>query len=58
MVNQIFTEDRKETQRKVKRARAKSRQTVMEQLKQSLTGLFMSYIYIQLIWVSLSLFHA
>ncbi|KAJ8717383.1 hypothetical protein PYW08_005782 [Mythimna loreyi] len=37
MVNQIFTEDRKETQRKVKRARAKSRQTVMEQLKQSLT---------------------
>lgn len=38
MINQIFTEDRKETQRKIKRARAKSRQTVMEQLKQSLTG--------------------
>nr|XP_021183060.2 phosphorylated adapter RNA export protein [Helicoverpa armigera] len=37
MVNQIFTEDRKETQRKIKRARAKSRQKVMEQLKQSLT---------------------
>lgn len=37
MINQIFTEDRKETQRKIKRARAKSRQTVMEQLKQSLT---------------------
>lgn len=37
MVTQIFNEDKKETTRKVKRARAKSRQVVMEQLKQSLT---------------------
>ncbi|CAB3251174.1 unnamed protein product [Arctia plantaginis] len=36
-ISQIFNEDKKETIRKVKRARAKSRQKVMEQLKQSLT---------------------
>ncbi|XP_049876955.1 phosphorylated adapter RNA export protein [Pectinophora gossypiella] len=37
MINQIFTEDRKETARKFKRSRTKSRQQVVEQLKQSLT---------------------
>ncbi|XP_063540255.1 phosphorylated adapter RNA export protein isoform X1 [Cydia strobilella] len=37
MINQIFNEERKETARRIKRARAKSRQKVMEQLKQSLT---------------------
>ncbi|XP_075981228.1 phosphorylated adaptor for RNA export isoform X2 [Anticarsia gemmatalis] len=37
MITQIFNEDKKENTRKVKRARAKSRQKVMEQLKQSLT---------------------
>ncbi|XP_028158374.1 phosphorylated adapter RNA export protein [Ostrinia furnacalis] len=37
MVNQIFIEDRKETVRKIKKSRAKTRQKVMEQLKQSLT---------------------
>ncbi|CAF4914411.1 unnamed protein product [Pieris macdunnoughi] len=37
MINQIFNEDRKETTRKIKKTRAKSRQKVMEQLKQSLT---------------------
>ncbi|KAJ2948337.1 hypothetical protein O0L34_g7576 [Tuta absoluta] len=37
MVNQIFTEDRKETARKFKRSRTRSRQQVVEQLKQSLT---------------------
>ncbi|XP_013193540.1 phosphorylated adapter RNA export protein [Amyelois transitella] len=37
MVNQIFNEDRRETARRIKKARAKSRQKVMEQLKQSLT---------------------
>ncbi|XP_053615023.1 phosphorylated adapter RNA export protein [Plodia interpunctella] len=36
-VSQIFNEDRRETTRRVKKARAKSRQKVMEQLKQSLT---------------------
>ncbi|KAG7301636.1 hypothetical protein JYU34_014612 [Plutella xylostella] len=36
-VSQIFTEDRKENARKIKKARCKSRQKVMEQLKQSLT---------------------
>lgn len=38
MVNQIFIEDRKETARKIKKSRAKTREKVMEQLKQSLTG--------------------
>ncbi|XP_045501682.1 phosphorylated adapter RNA export protein [Colias croceus] len=37
MVNKIFNEDRKETARKIKKGRVKSRQKVMEQLKQSLT---------------------
>ncbi|KAL0820220.1 hypothetical protein ABMA28_006142 [Loxostege sticticalis] len=37
MVNQIFIEDRKETARKIKKSRAKTREKVMEQLKQSLT---------------------
>ncbi|XP_059059645.1 phosphorylated adapter RNA export protein [Achroia grisella] len=37
MINQIFNEDRKETSRRIRKARAKSRQKVMEQLKQSLT---------------------
>ncbi|XP_046969995.1 phosphorylated adapter RNA export protein [Vanessa cardui] len=37
MINQIFNEERKETARKIKKTRAKSRQKVMEQLKQSLT---------------------
>ncbi|CAK1553014.1 unnamed protein product [Leptosia nina] len=37
MINNIFNEDRKETARKIKKTRAKSRQKVMEQLKQSLT---------------------
>ncbi|XP_041984422.1 phosphorylated adapter RNA export protein [Aricia agestis] len=37
MINQIFNEDRKESARKIKRARVKSRQKVVEQLKQSLT---------------------
>ncbi|XP_073953353.1 phosphorylated adaptor for RNA export [Choristoneura fumiferana] len=37
MVSQIFTEERKQSARRIKRARAKSRQRVMEQLKQSLT---------------------
>ncbi|XP_068620371.1 phosphorylated adapter RNA export protein [Battus philenor] len=37
MINQIFNEDRKETARKIKKSRARSRQKVMEQLKQSLT---------------------
>ncbi|CAH2042594.1 unnamed protein product, partial [Iphiclides podalirius] len=37
MINQIFNEDRKDTSRKIKKARGKSRQKVMEQLKQSLT---------------------
>ncbi|XP_045452483.1 phosphorylated adapter RNA export protein [Melitaea cinxia] len=37
MINQIFNEDRKETNRKIKKTRAKTRQKVMEQLKQSLT---------------------
>ena len=41
MINQIFNEDRKETARKIKKTRAKSRQKVMEQLKQSLTGIFL-----------------
>ncbi|OWR49929.1 putative Phosphorylated adaptor for RNA export [Danaus plexippus plexippus] len=37
MINQIFTEDRKNTARRLKQTRARSRQKVMEQLKQSLT---------------------
>lgn len=36
-ISKIFMEDRKETQRKTKRIRVKSRQKVVEQLKQSLT---------------------
>lgn len=41
MINQIFTEDRKNTARRLKQTRARSRQKVMEQLKQSLTGTFL-----------------
>ncbi|CAH0590116.1 unnamed protein product [Chrysodeixis includens] len=37
MVSQMFSEDRRETHRQIKRARASCRQKVMEQLKQSLT---------------------
>lgn len=38
MISQIFNDDRKVSSRKIKKARSKSRQKVMEQLKQSLTG--------------------
>ncbi|KAG6458461.1 phosphorylated adapter RNA export protein isoform X2 [Manduca sexta] len=37
MISQIFNEDRRETARNIKKARSKSRQKVMEELKQSLT---------------------
>ncbi|XP_050352448.1 phosphorylated adapter RNA export protein [Nymphalis io] len=37
MINKIFHEEQRENARKIKKTRAKSRQKVMEQLKQSLT---------------------